>query len=120
MFILTDVRKAVTDNIQRLMKSGAQYCDGRWYQDDSSENFVILDGNLEANDTTVESGLGVRVLYGGAWGFAATSRLGNIGSCFIICFSRYPKYIGKVIVKIASFHFLTLFFRLFHEIVLYC
>ncbi len=82
MFILADVQRAVTDNIQRLMNSGAQYCDGRWYQDDSNEQFVILDGNLEANDTTVESGLGVRVLYGGAWGFAATSRLGNIDICF--------------------------------------
>jgi len=76
------VSKKVAENIQRVIKAGAAYCDTRWYQDDSSEQFLILDGNLEANDTTVESGIGVRVLVGGAWGFAATSRLDNIQGCF--------------------------------------
>ncbi len=82
MSILEDVGKKVTENIRRVMKTGAQYTDARWYQDDSSEMFMILDGNLEANDTNVESGIGVRVLHGGAWGFAATSRLGSIDECF--------------------------------------
>lgn len=82
MSILEDVGKKVTENIRRMTGSGAQYADARWYQDDSCQQFMILDGNLEANDTTVESGIGVRVLYGGAWGFAATSRIGEIESCF--------------------------------------
>ncbi|PIE51171.1 hypothetical protein CSA37_12940 [Candidatus Fermentibacteria bacterium] len=82
MFTLDDIKKAVTGNIDRVMKAGAQYSDVRWYQDDSNEQFVFLDGNLEANDTTVESGIGVRILYGGAWGFAATSRLDSIAECF--------------------------------------
>lgn len=72
----------VTGNIQRIMQGGASYTDARWYQDDSSQQFMILDGNLEANDTTVESGIGVRVLYGGAWGFAATSSIADIDKCF--------------------------------------
>jgi TldD protein len=82
MSVFIDVKNKVAENIQRIAASDAGYCDARWYQDDSSEQFMILDGNLEANDTTVESGLGVRVLYRGAWGFAATSRLDNIDRCF--------------------------------------
>ncbi len=82
MSVLEDVGKRVAENIRRTMKSGAQYTDVRWYSDDSCQQFMILDGNLEANDTTVESGIGVRVLYGGAWGFAATSRISDIDSCF--------------------------------------
>lgn len=82
MLLPDEVKKQVAGNISRVMKGGAQYSDVRWYTDDSSQQFMILDGNLEANDTTVESGIGVRVLYGGAWGFAATSSLKNIGECF--------------------------------------
>lgn len=82
MSLLNQVRSEVTGNIQRMMNEGAQYSDARWYSDDSCQQFMILDGNLEANDTTVESGIGVRVLYGGAWGFAATSRLKDISKCF--------------------------------------
>ncbi len=82
MSVFNDLKEAITRNIGRVMEAGAQYSDARWYEDDSSEMLMLLDGNLEGNDTTVESGLGVRVLYGGAWGFAATSQTGNVNSCF--------------------------------------
>lgn len=82
MSIFNDLREAVTGNIGRVMDSGAQYSDVRWYEDDSSEMLMMLDGNLEGNDTTIESGLGVRVLFGGAWGFAATSQTANVDTCF--------------------------------------
>ncbi len=82
MSLYENVKNQVTGNIQRMMKQGAGYTDARWYSDDSCQQFMVLDGNLEANDTTVESGIGVRVLYGGAWGFAATSRLQDIEKCF--------------------------------------
>jgi TldD protein len=82
MSILNDLKEAVAGNIGRTMEAGARYCDVRWYEDDSSEMLVLLDGNLEGNDTSVENGLGVRVLYGGAWGFAATSSVSSIDSCF--------------------------------------
>ncbi len=55
MSTLEDVGKKVTENIRRIMKTGAQYTDARWYQDDSSEMFIILDGNLEANDTMLRA-----------------------------------------------------------------
>ncbi len=82
MSIFSELQEAVKKNIGKVIESGAQYSDARWYEDDSSEMLVLLDGNLEGNDTTVESGLGVRVLYGGAWGFAATSRIRDVDACF--------------------------------------
>ncbi len=82
MSVFSDLKEAITRNIGRVMDAGAQYSDARWYEDDSSEMLLLLDGNLEGNDTTVESGLGVRVLYGGAWGFAATSQTAGVDSCF--------------------------------------
>ncbi len=82
MSLLERVGKEIVGGIRRVTGQGASYADARWYSDDSCQQFMILDGNLEANDTTVESGIGVRVLYGGAWGFAATSRISDIGSCF--------------------------------------
>jgi TldD protein len=82
MSVFSDLKEAVTANVGKVIDAGAQYSDARWYEDDSSEQFILLDGNLEANDTTVESGLGVRVLFGGAWGFAATSITTDVDSCF--------------------------------------
>jgi len=76
------VRREVARGIERAIGAGAAYVDARHHVDDSTETLVLYDGNLEANDTTVESGIGVRVLYGGAWGFAATSDLAAIGPCF--------------------------------------
>jgi len=82
MSVFSDLKEAVTRNVGKVIAAGAQYSDARWYEDDSSEQFILLDGNLEANDTTVEAGLGVRVLFGGAWGFAATSVTTDVDSCF--------------------------------------
>ncbi len=64
------------------MKSGADYVDARFYTDDNSESLFLNDGNLEGNSTSFESGLGVRVLFGGAWGFAATSNINDLTMCF--------------------------------------
>lgn len=77
-----ELRTQLSDNIGRLVESGAEYVDTRYYADDSSEYLVLYDGDLEANDTGFQSGLGVRVLFGGAWGFAATSDVKNLTGCF--------------------------------------
>jgi TldD protein len=76
------VGREIARQIERVMGAGAQYVDARHYVDDSSETLVLYDGNLEANDTTVQRGVGVRVLFGGAWGFAATSDLAAVAACF--------------------------------------
>ena len=77
-----DLRKILSGNIDRLVRAGAEYVDARYFADDSSEYLVLYDGDLEANDTGFQSGLGVRVLFGGAWGFAASSDMSNAVECF--------------------------------------
>ena len=79
---IREVRQAIIQNIELVVAAGAAYADARYYADDSSETLVLYDGNLEANDTTVESGIGVRVLWSGAWGFAATSDTVDVRACF--------------------------------------
>ncbi|MBN1971894.1 MAG: TldD/PmbA family protein [Candidatus Delongbacteria bacterium] len=77
-----ELKNAIVRNIERIMNMGASYVDVRFHEADNSETLVIYDGNLEGNDTTYECGVGVRVLFGGAWGFAATSNLLDVESCF--------------------------------------
>ena len=72
----------IKEGISRAMDAGAQYCDARFFTEDGSESLVLYDGNLEQNAGELESGLGVRVLYGGAWGFAATSRAADTDQAF--------------------------------------
>lgn len=79
---IKEVKQAIIQNIERVVAAGAAYADARYYADDSSETLVLYDGNLEANDTTAESGIGVRVLWSGAWGFAATSNTLGVQACF--------------------------------------
>ena len=76
------VKKEISSNIARISSEGASYVDVRFYLDDSSETLVLYDGDLEANDTTIQSGIGVRVLWDGAWGFAATSDPSDLEACF--------------------------------------
>jgi TldD protein len=76
------IRREITRNISRMTEKGAGYADARYYSDDSSEVLVLYDGDLEGNDTTVESGIGVRVLFDGAWGFSATSDMTRMVECF--------------------------------------
>ncbi|MCP4163762.1 MAG: hypothetical protein GY760_27190, partial [Deltaproteobacteria bacterium] len=78
----TELKKVIVSNIGRIIDQKAEYVDVRFHEDDNSETICLYDGDLEINDTVFERGLGVRVLYGGAWGFAATSNLLNINGCF--------------------------------------
>ena len=77
-----EVKKEISGNISRISGEGAAYVDARYYSEDISETLVLYDGDLEANDTTVQSGIGVRVLWEGAWGFAATSDPAGLRACF--------------------------------------
>ncbi|MBD3278880.1 MAG: hypothetical protein GF388_11325, partial [Candidatus Aegiribacteria sp.] len=77
-----EVKKDISENISRVSSDGADYVDVRYYLEDSSETLLLYDGNLEANDTTLQSGIGVRVLWNGAWGFAATSDPSGLKACF--------------------------------------
>jgi TldD protein len=87
-------------NIDRVVSAGAEYSDARYFVDDSSEVLVLYDGNLEANDTGFETGIGVRVLWGGAWGFAAASDLAAVDSCFDLALRNAQTAAGLVKIPI--------------------
>ena len=78
----TQMDATVRANVDRLMQAGAAYCDARHYAEDASQSLVLYDGNLERNDAELEAGLGVRVLFGGAWGFAASSDVNHLSAVF--------------------------------------
>jgi len=79
---IEDTEKLISQGIARVMDEGAGYCDARFYSEDGSETIALIDGNLEENTASYESGLGVRVLHGGSWGFAATSRAEDVKETF--------------------------------------
>lgn len=58
--------------IDWLVKKGASYADLR-RETVKSESIQVRDGFLEGFSTDLSSGVGIRVLYNGAWGFAATN-----------------------------------------------
>lgn len=63
-------------------EAGAQYADCRVI-DRTVQHLVVKNGVVAAVETDNDEGLGVRVIAGGAWGFAATCRLDgeSIGEC---------------------------------------
>ena len=69
--------------IDQTMAKGATYVDARWYPFEESNSLVMWNGNLKALTASSESGVGVRVLYRGAWGFSASSSIGNLGISLI-------------------------------------
>lgn len=68
--------------IDRLKRLGATYVDARWFPYEEATYLLMWNGNLKTNDASRESGIGVRVLYGGAWGFSASSDLSNLAGIF--------------------------------------
>ena len=74
--------ETVKAQLERMLSSGCSFADCRFYDEDSSENILLYDGNLEANSGDYEKGIGVRVLKDGAWGFAATAELAMVQACF--------------------------------------
>jgi len=104
MSLSAEIKQQILQNIEKVTGQGAEYVDARYYTNDDSETLFLYDGNLEANDTNFESGLGVRVLFGGAWGFAATSDAAAIATCFDLALQnaitaaklvRVPLHMGK-------------------------
>jgi len=72
----------IKKEISRLKSQGAGYADARWYPAEDSEQMVMINGNLKANESSTESGIGVRVLYNGAWGFSAASDINDLSRVF--------------------------------------
>ena len=59
--------------VEAAMRAGADYADARTGTDEV-ESLTVRNQEMEGIDRSTSSGVGVRVLAGGRWGFAATSR----------------------------------------------
>ncbi len=76
------MQKKIKQQIERLKGAGATYADARWYPYEENNNLNMWNGNLKNTSFSRESGIGVRVLYKGAWGFSASSEMSDLGSLF--------------------------------------
>lgn len=76
------MQKQIREQIERLKKTGATYVDARWYPVEETRDLTMWNGNLKTAAATRESGMGIRVLFHGAWGFSASSDLSNLSALF--------------------------------------
>jgi len=76
------VKQELKQHIETLKSKGATYADARWYPVEETNTLVMLDGNLKELNSSWQSGVGVRVLYKGAWGFSASSEVANLAQVF--------------------------------------
>jgi TldD protein len=60
--------------VEAARRAGASFADARSGIDET-ESLTVRNQEMEGIDRTTSTGVGVRVLVGGRWGFAATSRL---------------------------------------------
>ena len=72
----------VKQQIDRLKARGAMYVDARFYPSEESNQLLMLNGNLKDASASKSSGIGVRVLYNGAWGFSASSDMSHLEGLF--------------------------------------
>ncbi len=76
------MQKQIQAQIDRVRKQGAAYVDARWYPFEESQALTMWNGNLKNNTSSRESGMGIRVLYNGAWGFSASSDMTALPALF--------------------------------------
>jgi TldD protein len=76
------MQKNLKEQIERIKSKGATYVDTRWYPHEEANYLLMWNGNLKTSTYARESGLGIRVLYKGAWGFSASSDLSGIDALY--------------------------------------
>lgn len=76
------MQKQIQQQIERIKAAGATYVDARWYPFEEANYLSMWNGNLKSTVSTRESGIGIRVLYKGAWGFSASSDMSDIAVLF--------------------------------------
>ena len=69
-------------SLKKLLEKGASYADVRYFPQEDSSILYMLNGNLLEFNQLQDQGFGVRVLYEGAWGFAASSDPAQAGHTF--------------------------------------
>jgi len=60
--------------VEAARRAGADYADARMGTDES-ESLTVRNQEMQGIDRSTSTGVGIRVLAGGRWGFASTSRL---------------------------------------------
>ncbi len=63
----------VRQAVDAARRAGADYADARWVLEEN-ESFTVKNEEMEGIDRSRSDGIGIRVLAGGYWGFAATAR----------------------------------------------
>lgn len=76
------MRDEIKQHVERLKGMGAMYVDTRWYPFEESNSLVMWNGNLKDASFSSESGVGVRALYNGAWGFSASSDTSDLAGLY--------------------------------------
>lgn len=74
------MREILKHQLDRLKASGVTYADARWYPYEDTNTIFMWNGNLKELHASSQAGVGVRVLYKGAWGFSASSNLNDIAA----------------------------------------
>jgi TldD protein len=72
----------IKEQIERIKGMGATYVDTRWYPFEETNYLMMWNGNLKSTTSARESGVGIRVLYKGAWGFSASSDLSDLAALY--------------------------------------
>ncbi|MBI4979640.1 MAG: TldD/PmbA family protein [Spirochaetes bacterium] len=76
------MHEQIKQQIKRIHGAGASYADARWYPYEESNTLMMWNGNLKHTGASRESGIGIRVLYKGAWGFSASSDMSCLTGLF--------------------------------------
>ena len=76
------MHEQIRQQINRIKARGATYVDTRWYPVEETNSLMMWNGNLKEASSSSESGVGVRVLYNGAWGFAASSDISDLAGLY--------------------------------------
>lgn len=74
--------KQIQQQLDRIKARGATYVDTRWYPYEKTNALTMWNGNLKNAASASESGVGIRVLYKGAWGFSAASDLSDLAGLY--------------------------------------
>jgi TldD protein len=72
----------IKEQVEKLKTMGALYVDTRWYPFEESNSLIMWNGNLKDTSFSRQSGIGVRVLYKGAWGFSASSDTSDLAGLY--------------------------------------
>jgi TldD protein len=71
-------KKKIIHDLLLSLKDQVDYADIRWHQKDLDENITTFKGDIYNYSYNEREGLGIRVLFQGAWGFASTESFAEI------------------------------------------